>query len=122
MLKLTYKIHQKAPGHWPLRQGLLLGLLAIVIALSQAVGSYHVSMADMAAWMRGELDEGHRAVLANLFFAIRLPRIVAGVVIGAALSVSGAAARRPITGDLGARGHHQRSLFYGPGVTGQIRG
>jgi iron complex transport system permease protein len=66
-------------------------VLVIAIVVSLAVGAFHVSLADALGWVRGDLDENRRAVLTNLLFAIRLPRIVAGVVIGAALSTSGTA-------------------------------
>jgi len=91
MLKLTYKLTGDGLPSWALRWIVLPGLLVIAIAVSLAVGSFHVSLADALGWVRGDLDESRRAVLTNLLFAIRLPRIVAGVVIGAALSTSGTA-------------------------------
>jgi len=91
MLKLTYKLAGDGLPSWALRWIVLPGLLVIAIAVSLAVGSFHVSLADALGWVRGDLDESRRAVLTNLLFAIRLPRIVAGVVIGAALSTSGTA-------------------------------
>jgi len=88
MLKLTYQIRQYAGlARWLL----LPGVLVAAVAASLAVGSFHVSLADYANGLRGTLPADRRAVLVNLLFAIRLPRIVAAVVIGAALSTSGAA-------------------------------
>jgi len=55
------------------------------------VGSYPVALSDAIAWLQGNLEESRRALLANLILSIRLPRILAGVVIGAALASSGAA-------------------------------
>lgn len=76
----------------------LLGLLLAVIAFSSLfLGHYHVPVADLlgfAGWkffnVNG-LSEEKRALLTNIFLDIRLPRILAAIMIGAALSVSGAA-------------------------------
>lgn len=65
--------------------------LLTAMAGSLVVGSYRVPWADLVAWLEGGLDPQRRATLHNLVFAIRLPRILAGVVIGAALATSGAA-------------------------------
>lgn len=91
MSKMVCTISKKGAvpglGRWLM----LLGLLLVTVAVSLAVGSFHVTVGDYLGWLQGSVSEDRRAVLTNLFLAIRLPRIVAGVVIGAALSTSGAA-------------------------------
>lgn len=76
----------------------LLTLLLVAAALfSLSLGQYHVPVKDLAAFAGwrifglAELDRDKAALLENILFNIRLPRIVAAMLIGASLSVSGAA-------------------------------
>jgi iron complex transport system permease protein len=62
--------------------------LAAMAALSLGTGASGISVVDLAAnWLRGEpIAQRDQVVL----FDIRLPRLVMGVLVGAALAVSGA--------------------------------
>lgn len=63
----------------------LMLLVAVLISLS--VGAVHVSTLDMAAaiFQRHPLTETQHVIL----FAIRIPRVLASAVVGAALAISG---------------------------------
>jgi iron complex transport system permease protein len=91
MSKLIYDI----VGKRPLARGpawlVLPGTLGLAVGVSLLVGSHRVPWSELVAWLGGGLEPVLRDRLDNLFFAIRLPRILAGVVIGAALATSGAA-------------------------------
>lgn len=71
--------------------GLILLLLAVVLALaivgSMSLGAVHVPLAAMlsAALRRGALSDTQHTIL----FQIRLPRVLASALVGAALAVSG---------------------------------
>ena len=69
---------------------LLLGL----VLLALAVGKYPLSPADIARAVAGRLT-GHDAAVpeavSTVLWRIRLPRVVAGLLVGAALSAAGAA-------------------------------
>jgi iron complex transport system permease protein len=76
----------------------LLTLLLVAAALfSLSLGQYHVPVKDLVAFAGwrifglAEIDRDKAALLENILFNIRLPRIVAAMLIGASLSVSGAA-------------------------------
>jgi iron complex transport system permease protein len=76
----------------------LLALLLIAVALvSLYLGKYRLPLADIlafAGWKTAggvELTTEQRSLLTNVLFDIRLPRIMAAILIGASLSVSGAA-------------------------------
>jgi iron complex transport system permease protein len=70
--------------------------LILVSAVSLTLGKYPVALRDMALFFAdkvfstGNLDSEKTHLLKNLLIDIRLPRIVAAIVIGASLSVSGA--------------------------------
>jgi iron complex transport system permease protein len=67
---------------------LLCACLALVAALSLGTGASGVSVVDMAAsWLRGEAMAARDRVV---LFDIRLPRLAMGIMVGAALAVSGA--------------------------------
>lgn len=92
--------------------GLLGGLLLILIALSFRIGQYPVSLGDLAAllgqsftaWLgpwaaqlsgqafgqTGPAVSAEQAQLAVVVWHIRLPRILAAVLVGAALAAAGA--------------------------------
>lgn len=76
------------------RLGLLLGLLALAFVLSFGVGRYPIPFARVGQllfpWWRGTGGEG-AGEMATVMFSIRLPRILAAMLVGAALSASGAA-------------------------------
>lgn len=71
--------------------------LAAVILVSLGLGKYPVPLEDISAyfshalWGGGRLDAERAETLRNLLVEIRIPRILAAAMIGAALSVSGAA-------------------------------
>ncbi|MDB5657967.1 MAG: iron transporter [Cypionkella sp.] len=66
---------------------LLIGLLVVVSVLSLGTGAAGLSLIDLArAAMKGELSTRDQVILWN----IRLPRLAMGMLIGAALAVSGA--------------------------------
>lgn len=99
-------------GSYRLSLGLLGGLLLILIVLSFRIGQYPVSMGELAmlleqsfmAWLRPWIEplSGQRfdqtglavsteqAQLAIVVWHIRLPRILAAVLVGAALAAAGA--------------------------------
>lgn len=72
-------------------------LLFAAVLCSLSVGQYHLSLKDLGAFVGwrifglGELHQGKAALFENILFNIRLPRIIAAMLIGASLSVSGAA-------------------------------
>ena len=74
--------------------GLLLGL---VMLASLSLGKYRVPVADLmgfAGWQLFDLpglSAEKKALLENILLNIRLPRVLAAAMIGASLSVSGAA-------------------------------
>ncbi len=69
----------------------LIGLLAASVVVSCLIGSVHVPVAEVLIGLSQRL---HRAAepespLVTIFFDLRLPRVLLGVVCGAALSLSG---------------------------------
>ena len=81
------------------RTGILLLLtfiLGTVVMVSLGLGKYHIPLRDLCRFLvdgggPGLLGSEQREMIHNLVFGIRLPRIIAAVLVGAALSVSGAA-------------------------------
>ena len=69
-------------------------LLVLLIVMSLCVGAVDISYHDIARWaaqlLKGEEASKNEAVYRAVFFEIRLPRTVMCVLVGAALSVSGA--------------------------------
>jgi iron complex transport system permease protein len=72
--------------HW-MFEAMLVVLLALAIVVSLAIGAVHVPVEKLAASFLGKdaLTPDQRIIL----FAIRLPRVLAAVLVGSALSVSG---------------------------------
>jgi iron complex transport system permease protein len=77
---------------------LVLALLLVVAALfSLSLGQYHVPIKDFFTVIGSRifghtgLEQEKAALVENILFNIRLPRIIAAMLIGASLSVSGAA-------------------------------
>ena len=76
---------------------LLLFLLAVAAVISLGLGRYPVTWGDTYDFLsavfsgRNLADSRHLQIMKNLFIDIRLPRIVAAMLVGASLSVSGAA-------------------------------
>ncbi len=70
--------------------------LVLVSAVSLTLGKYPVRLTDMGAFFldmvfhAGRLDPDKSRLLKNILIDIRLPRIMAALLIGASLSVSGA--------------------------------
>ena len=67
----------------------LAALLAAVFVISLGVGRFAISPGELAGILLGRIDAG--SMEARVFLSIRLPRIAAAMLIGAALSASGAA-------------------------------
>ena len=65
---------------------MLLVLLAVMSFLSLAVGSVRVSAADLLAVLEGKTEND---MIRHILFDIRLPRMLAALILGGALSVSG---------------------------------
>lgn len=65
---------------------LLLVLLVVLGFLSLAVGSVRVSAADLLAVLDGKTEND---MIRHILFDIRLPRMLAALILGGALSVSG---------------------------------
>jgi iron complex transport system permease protein len=76
---------------------ILLAILVITAGVSLTLGKYPVTVADMISFFLlkafdvGSMNPDACQLLGTLLFDIRLPRILAAVLIGASLSVSGAA-------------------------------
>ncbi len=76
---------------------LLVFVLAATCCASLALGKYPLSFNDMAAFFMykifnaGPMGAQAAGLMENLLFDIRLPRILAAMLVGAALSTSGAA-------------------------------
>ena len=76
---------------------LLLLLLFLAVFISLTLGRYPITLDEiydfMAAFLSGQGQTGCQKfhILKNIFIDIRLPRIVAAMLVGASLSVSGAA-------------------------------
>ena len=71
-------------------QLLLLAILLVCIVLAACVGKYPVSPGESLQIMLGR-TENTSEMTANVVLGLRVPRILASVIVGAALSMSGAA-------------------------------
>jgi iron complex transport system permease protein len=84
-----------APGGARLVPVVLAGLLVVAVAWSLTMGNYPLTLADQ--WRLGlgslfkVLDQERDRLVATVLWDIRAPRILAAVLVGAALSASGAA-------------------------------
>ncbi|WP_405048866.1 FecCD family ABC transporter permease [Rhizobium rhizogenes] len=65
--------------------GIVLALLAVLCALSVAIGTRDVSLADITAALAGRVE-----TVAEAAVAVRLPRTVLALLVGAALGLAGA--------------------------------
>ncbi|NLA74293.1 MAG: iron ABC transporter permease [Deltaproteobacteria bacterium] len=80
----------------PLILPVLVLVLCLITLVSLSLGKYPVSIDDLfrflCTWVSGEefIDSQKYKLLENIFFDIRFVRIAAAILIGAALSVSGA--------------------------------
>lgn len=61
--------------------------IVVMVVLSASIGKYHATFLDNLAVVLG-LD--HDSTLAVLIWRVRMPRVLAAVVIGATLAISGA--------------------------------
>ena len=77
-------------GRYGLRFLILAALFLALLLASAMLGRYRLSPAELAALL-GLSDAPVRSGAYNVLFQIRLPRIAAAVLIGAALSAAGAA-------------------------------
>ena len=84
---------KKAKRSWPV-QALLLVCTLVCIVLAACVGKYPVSPGESLKIMLGALigDTGSaNEMTVNVVLGLRVPRILASVIVGGALSMSGAA-------------------------------
>ena len=77
-------------GRYGLRFLILAAIFLSLLLASAMLGRYRLSPAELAALL-GLSDAPVRSGASNVLFQIRLPRIAAAVLIGAALSSAGAA-------------------------------
>ena len=83
----------KTKRSWP-AQIFLLGCLLVCIVLAACVGKYPVSPGESLEIMLGALlskSETANEMTVNVVLGLRVPRILASVIVGGALSMSGAA-------------------------------
>jgi iron complex transport system permease protein len=75
----------------------LVIILLVIVGFSLTLGKYPVTLRDTVLFFIGQISGYHQntvldeALLKNIFFSIRLPRIIAAVLVGSSLSVAGAA-------------------------------
>jgi iron complex transport system permease protein len=69
----------------------LVGLLVAAVGISLFVGKMSVGPGEIGDLLLGRLDGPRQALVANLVWGIRWPRILAALACGAALAASGAA-------------------------------
>ena len=79
----------KTKRSWPV-QLLLLACLLVCIVLAACVGKYPVSPVESLKIMLGR-TENTSEMTVNVVLGLRVPRILASVIVGGALSMSGAA-------------------------------
>lgn len=66
-------------------------LLVVVVAVGLSVGPYALSIGELAAALVAKITGGEVVPLVDtVLFGIRLPRVLAGVLVGGALAVAGA--------------------------------
>ena len=68
---------------------LLIGLLFTIFLVSISVGRYYIPVDSVFGALF--LNNSSESVVINIIFNIRLPRVIAAMLVGAALAVSGAA-------------------------------
>ena len=79
----------KTKKSWPV-QLLLFAVLLVSIVLAACVGKYPVSPVESLQIMLGRTDNTSEMTV-NVVLGLRVPRILASVIVGGALSMSGAA-------------------------------
>ena len=79
----------KTKKSWPV-QLLLFAVLLVCIVLAACVGKYPVSPVESLQIMLGRTDNTSEMTV-NVVLGLRVPRILASVIVGGALSMSGAA-------------------------------
>ena len=71
--------------------GMLAAILFVVVVISLRVGAYPISMRDIVVTLyNGAVGNGDSSEFSQVIFGLRLPRIALGILVGAALSTSGA--------------------------------
>ena len=76
------------------RYPILFGFLVLLFLVSLMLGRFPAGLSDIMQVFKLKLtggELGSYATLANILFEVRLPRVLAAMLIGAALAVSGAA-------------------------------
>ena len=77
----------------------LAGVLTIILGLTGlALGPGSISISDLVAVLTGAGDQMHQGII----FQIRLPRVLAGILSGIALSVSGVVMQSVLRNPLGS--------------------
>ena len=72
----------------------LFFILIICFIVSLSIGQYNFSIVDVVnffLYKLGFIEVENNILLENIFVEIRLPRIIAAILIGASLSISGVA-------------------------------
>ena len=70
---------------------MLAAILFVVVVISLRVGAYPISMRDIVVTLyNGAVGNGDSSDFSQVIFGLRLPRIALGILVGAALSTSGA--------------------------------
>jgi iron complex transport system permease protein len=71
--------------------GMLAAILFVVVVISLRVGAYPISMWDIVLTLYNRaVGHGDASEFSQVIFGLRLPRIALGILVGAALSTSGA--------------------------------
>ena len=70
---------------------MLAAILFVVVVISLRVGAYPISMWDIVLTLYNRaVGRGDASEFSQVIFGLRLPRIALGILVGAALSTSGA--------------------------------
>ncbi|MGO3886757.1 MAG: iron chelate uptake ABC transporter family permease subunit, partial [Mycetocola sp.] len=69
--------------------GALLLALAVVAGWHLTQGTSGVDGTALIRWLLGDTDQGGTVPITDVFFASRLPRLLAGAAVGVALGVAG---------------------------------
>ena len=71
--------------------GMLAAILFVVVVISLRVGAYPIGMWDIVLTLYNRaVGHGDASEFSQVIFGLRLPRIALGILVGAALSTSGA--------------------------------
>lgn len=78
--------------HWTATLGALIALLALLMIGAALIGAYPLSFGDVAAALvRGLTGAAPVGQVDTVLFEVRLPRVLAAVLVGAAIAAAGAA-------------------------------